>query len=291
MGCEYNDCLYFSKNCYMCFYSDNFENCLYCYEGNKNKFCSDCSTCFFCELCFECIDCTGCYNSNFSQDCRRVSDSSFCYDCIGCSECFGCAGLRQQKFCLFNEKLSREEYKARVSSWMLKSYEEIFDEFEKIRRGVPHQHAMMYRTEDSTGNHLINAQRCFNCYNSSDLQDCGHIYLLYAVYGERNLDSWNCTMNVDLEQCHEVIQTGKGYNSSFCYYCEVVRDCDYCFQVFNSRNCFGCVSINHGEYMILNQKYEPEDWARKKVEIIAEMKVSGEWGEWPFPEGEKVDTD
>jgi hypothetical protein len=42
--------------------------------------------------------------------------------------------------------------------------------------------------------------------------------------------------------------------------------------------------------MILNQKYEPEEYEKKKAEIIAEMKASGEWGNWSLPEGEKFDT-
>jgi len=49
--------------------------------------------------------------------------------------------------------------------------------------------------------------------------------------------------------------------------------------------------------MILNQKYSPEEYEKKKAEIIAEMKASSatvgqscEWGNWPLPEGERFDT-
>lgn len=290
IGCEYNDYLYFSKVCYMCVHADNLEYCLYCEQGKKDKYCCDCYVCDMCELCYGCVDCKECYNSDFSQDCRRVSDSSFCYDCIGCNNCFGCEGLRQQQYCLFNEKLSEEEYKTKVTEWKAKGFDAIEVEFEKVKEKVPHQHVMTYRIEDSTGDHLSNAQRCHACFDADGVQDCGYLYFHYNVYGEKTADTWDITSNVDLEQCYQVIQVGKGYNSSFCYYCEVVRDCDYCFQVFNSKNCFGCVSINHGEYMILNQKYSPEDYEKKKAEIIEQMKRDGEWGNWPLSEGEKFDT-
>ena len=291
IGCEYNDYLYFSKMCYMCFVGDYFEHCMYCDEGKKSKYCGDCSTCDLCELCYECLDCQECYNGVYLQDCRRVSDSAFCYDCIGGNNCFGCAGVRQQTYCLFNKKLSEEDYEKGVAEWKKKGLDAIWAEFEKIKELIPHQHAMTYRTEDSTGDHLANAQRSHSCFNCANLQDCGYMYRVYTVYGEKNADSWNNWANVDLEQCHECIQVGKGYNCSFSYYCEVVRDCDYCFQVFNSKNCFGCVGLNHGEYMILNKKYSAEEYEKRKAEIIEQMKKDGEWGKWPMPEGERFDAD
>jgi hypothetical protein len=289
VGCEYNDFLYFSKVCYMCFDADKFENCFYTVEGCNLKDCCDCSTCDRCELCYGCLDCRDCFDGTHLQDCRRTSESSFCYDCIGCNNCFGCAGLRQQKFCLFNEQLSKEEYEKGVNEWKMKGEEAIWAKFEKLKEEIPHQHSMLYRCENSSGNQLENTQNSFECFNSSDLQDCGHLYRAYTVYGEKNVDTWDVGGGVDFEMCYQMIFTGKAYNSSFCYYGEVIRDCDYCFQVFNSKNCFGCVGVNQGEYMILNKKYSEEEYFKKKAEIIEGMKESGEWGEWPLLEGEKFD--
>lgn len=288
-NCDYNDFLYFSKNCYMCFDADKFWDCFYCVEGNELKDCCDCSTCEKCELCFACLDCLECFNGTWLQDCRRTSESLFCYDCVGCNHCFGCVGLRQKKYHLFNKQLSEEDWEKEVREWKTKGLKAIWDEFEKLKRTVPRRADMFYRTEDSIGNHLTSCKNAYDCFNSVNLQDCGHLCRIYTVYGDRNRDSWNAHGGVDLEDCHEFIFVGKGYNCSFCYYCEVVRDCDYCFQVFNSKNCFGCIGVNHGEYMILNQKYEPEEYERKKAEIIEQMKASGEWGHWPLPEGEKFD--
>jgi len=199
--------------------------------------------------------------------------------------------LREQQYTLFNEKLSEEEYEKGVAEWKAKGMDAIWAEFEKVKESVPHQHMMNYRIEDSTGDHLKNAQRCVGCFDADGVQDCGYIYHHYNVYGERTVDTWDVVSNVDLEQCCECIQVGKGYNCSFSYYCEVIRDCDYCFQVFNSKNCFGCIGVNHGEYMILNKKYSPEDYEKKKTEIIEQMKKDGEWGKWPLGEGERYDTD
>jgi hypothetical protein len=186
--------------------------------------------------------------------------------------------------------LDEEEYKKKVQEWKMKGIDAILAEFEKVKESIPHQWSMFYRTEDCTGDHIANGQRSVECFNSQNLQDCGYMNRVYVVYGLKNTDSYDAYFSVDLEYSYEMAFVGKGYNSSFCFYCEVVRDCDYCFQVFNSKSCFGCVGLNHGENMILNQKYSPEDYEKKKAEIIEQMKKDGEWGCWPMPEGERYDT-
>jgi hypothetical protein len=288
-NCNFDDYLYFSKNCYMCFTADKFWDCFYCYEGCDLKDCCDSSECDRCELCYSCLNCRDCVDGTWLQDCRRVSQSSFCYDCVGCNSCFGCVGLRQKTYCLFNEQFSEEEYKKQMAAWKAKGGAAIWEKFEKLKLEIPRQHAMIYRGEDSTGNHLENVQNAISCFSSSKLQDCMHCDRLYAVYGDRNRDTMEVSGSVDLEMCYEVQWVGKGNNCSFCHYCEVVRDCDYCFSVFNSKNCFGCVSVNHGEFMILNEKYSEEDYLKKKAEIIEQMKKDGEWGKWMIPEGERID--
>ncbi|MBT3865089.1 hypothetical protein HOF67_03605, partial [Candidatus Peregrinibacteria bacterium] len=54
----------------------------------------------------------------------------------------------------------------------------------------------------------------------------------------------------------------------------------YCDSVFNSHDCFGCVGLSHGEYQILNKKYEKEEYFKKVEEIKAQMQQDNEWGQW-----------
>ena len=148
---------------------------------------------------------------------------------------------------------------------------------------------MMYKVEESTGDHLENVRRAVCSFNSSNLFDCGYLTDVNVVYGDKNVDSWDAYGAVDLDQCCQSLSVGKGYNCNFCFYCEAVRDCEYCFQVFNSKNCFGCIGVNHGEHMILNKKYEPAEWEKRVAEIKGQMLKDGEYGEWPVPEGEMFD--
>jgi hypothetical protein len=52
----------------------------------------------------------------------------------------------------------------------------------------------------------------------------------------------------------------------------------------NSQNLFGCVSVKKGDYMILNKKYNKEDYEELKKKIIEHMKKTGEYGEFFPPE-------
>lgn len=290
MNSDFNDYLYFSKNCYMCFSADKFWDCFYCQEGNALKNCTDCSECDRCELCYECLNCRDCFDGTFLQDCRRVSESMFCYDCVGCNQCFGCSGIRQKNFCVFNEQFTKEEYAAKVCEWKAKGMAAVWAEFARLKGKTIHQHAMMYRAENSTGDHLENVKNAISCFSSGNLQDCGYCYRLYKDDSERIADTYDSYGGIDQDLCYECINVGDSYDSSFLYYCEVLRNCDYCFQVFNSKYCFLCCGVNHGEFMILNKKFGSlEEWSREREKVIEQMKLDGEYGKWMVPEGEKID--
>ena len=109
-NCDYGDIIVVSRNCYLCFWSSNLENCFYSYESRKDRSCSDLTLCEECELCYESIDCVNCYNGDFLQDCKQCRDSKYCYYCIGCNDCFGCAGLQRKEFHIFNKPYSKDEY-------------------------------------------------------------------------------------------------------------------------------------------------------------------------------------
>ena len=56
----------------------------------------------------------------------------------------------------------------------------------------------------------------------------------------------------------------------------------YCDLLIGSKNCFGCCSLKHKQYCILNKQYSKEEYEELIVKIIEHMKETGEWGEF-FP--------
>jgi len=61
--------------------------------------------------------------------------------------------------------------------------------------------------------------------------------------------------------------------------CKFLEYCAHCFQC---QHCFGCCGLVKKKYHIFNTSYEPEEYEKKKAEIIAAMKHSGEYGKF-FP--------
>jgi hypothetical protein len=82
------------------------------------------------------------------------------------------------------------------------------------------------------------------------------------------------------EQCYEIMSGGNLIECMYCYGCWYSNNLTYCELVYNSHDCFGCVSLNHAEYCILNKQYPKEEYFKKVEEIKQQMKADGTWGQW-----------
>ncbi|MCA9708206.1 MAG: hypothetical protein KDK70_20305, partial [Myxococcales bacterium] len=103
------------------FRCERCEGCALC------RFCTDCLDCEDCTYCDGCSDCTGCTHckdcdgctqlthSTWSSACKDGSYLTLCLECTGCVQCFACVGLRNEEFCILNEKLPRKVYFRRVA--------------------------------------------------------------------------------------------------------------------------------------------------------------------------------
>ena len=99
-----------SKNCYIVIESSNNEDCYYGYWLQQcNKTC-DCGFCHECEECYETQNCHSCFGILYGNDCQNCRNSTLIKNCVGCEYCFGCINLINQKYCIFNKQVSKEEY-------------------------------------------------------------------------------------------------------------------------------------------------------------------------------------
>lgn len=107
--------LYNSKNAFMCFDSDDLENCRYSQKlFNNIKSCMDYTAWGSnCELIYECSACgNSIYNLKFCSHClTNSSNLEYCIMCNACQDCFGCVGLNKKKFCIFNKQFSEGDYR------------------------------------------------------------------------------------------------------------------------------------------------------------------------------------
>jgi hypothetical protein len=81
-------------------------------------------------------------------------------------------------------------------------------------------------------------------------------------------DSQDCSCGGALELTYENAHGGGAYNSKFLLFClsndplkkMTINNVEYSAMTTSSSNCFGCVGIQNGEYMILNHRYSKEDY-------------------------------
>lgn len=270
--CQYTEK---SKNCYMTFASYQDEDCLYNHRLFYCRDCTDCAQCWKCELCYECVDCFSSYNCNYSQQCEQAIDCHFCYDCIGVQNCFGCVSLRQKSFCIFNKQFSKEEYKEQIEKLKKMPLADIYKQFNDLMLTQPRVAMFGRNNEESYGENIRNCKNSFWVFDSVNLHDC-----IYMYNGDDAKNLYDCTHLGWAEECYEIMSGGNLFNCMFCSGCWFSNNLTYCELVYNSRDCFGCVSRDHAECEILNQKFPKEEYFKKVAEIQDAMKREGTWGKW-----------
>ncbi len=116
-NCPYGNYIYNSKNCYWAFQGYYSENSGFMYFCGLTKHCWDIfhtggtpETNRFAELCYENVYTDFCYN------CAFLTYSEGCMNChygtklLNCSDCFGCVGLKNKKYCILNNQLTKVQY-------------------------------------------------------------------------------------------------------------------------------------------------------------------------------------
>ena len=115
---NFGNYVYFCNNCYLCFDTDNCEDCGYLSETTGDKRTYDLTQSRDSELSYEIVDSANIFNSDhivFSKNCR---DSSYLFDCIDMKNSLGCVKIDHRQFCILNRQLTQEEY-ARISGPLL----------------------------------------------------------------------------------------------------------------------------------------------------------------------------
>lgn len=230
------------------------------------------------ELCYENINCSRCYRTIHSQECFDCRDVSFSYDCHNCEYVLGCAGLRNKKYYIFNEKVSKEEYESFIKENSFTSHkklDEIKEKSEKIWLSVPHRFAAVIKSPDSTGHFINESKNVKNCFNAEKLEDSKNVFI-----GGWLKDGYDQSCHGASELGYELSSGGGVYNAKFCVYCMSgdplkkihSSHLEYCYSVTGSNNCFGCVNLKNQEYCILNKKYSKEEYEELVKKIKTHMK-------------------
>jgi len=282
VNCDYTSYAGWSKNCYLTFTADRNEDCFYGAYAFDNNDCCDFLFSDKSEFCYEIIDCNSCYHCMYGLNLRNCSDCIMCRDCIGCDNCFGCVGLRSQKYCYFNEQLSKEDYEKKIKNLNLDSYKSREDAKKKVADFIlkyPRKNLDIKGCENVVGDHIKFSKNCFLAYDIKDCEDCR--YVSHLVDAKDSMD-WDY-YGYGSEMCYEI---SSAVQLKFCAFCMNSWDGNsnlyYCDLMSSSKNCFGCIGIKRGNYCILNKQHTQEEYEELLPRIIEHMKKTGEWGEF-FP--------
>lgn len=274
-----------NKNCYMAISALTNEDSYYVFQATD---CTDaCDGAFTrnSSKTYETIDCETMYNCAWCQGSSNCTDSRFLYDCHGCTNCFMSVNLKNKEYYFKNEKCSPDQYKERVRQAGLASHKSVaalkkeFADFVRLR--AAHRYSSQMKCEDSTGNYLLNCANAKECFDARNLEDCK--YMVVSPGPSKDSQDVNYTV-FGSELLYDVLSTvDQCISQQFCQYSWGSSFLQYCSYVMNSDNCFGSCGLRKAKFCILNKQYTESEYVKLRAQIIEDMKVRGEYGQFFSP--------
>jgi len=269
VNCKYSHGNIRCKDCTFVFGGFQSINCFYCQAAILTRDSMDSDVVWNTDHVYETVNSNGSYNTKFAYFSDECLDCSFLFNCIGCSNCFGCVNLRNQKYCIFNKKYSKEEYQREIKKWDLGSYE-IRKQAEKLFWGLyykmPRRFALIVNSNNVIGDDLKNTKNCKNCFvTRNGIENCKNIF----TCGLLLKDSYDVTFGGDTsELLYEVSGSTQAQRSYFARGSNNTVDVEYSENIYGGTNLFGCVKLRQKKYCILNKQYTKEEYE----ELIPKIK-------------------
>jgi len=273
-----------NKDVYLSFISFNGENIMHSNWIHQSRDCVDCSFIYEKgERLYETGDSRNSYQCQYAIFLKDCSSCFYCYDCRGCNNCFMSSNLRNKSYVFQNKQYTREEYFKKIKGYDLSSFairEGLEKEFNDLIADSIHRYVISERNINSTGNLLYDCRNIIKSFEVSKGEDGKYLY--GCIEMKDSMDIYHVGYNCEL--CYELQGCTRVSNCQFCHLCYDNMNVMYSDTCQNSQNLFGCVSVKKGEYMILNKKYNKNDYEMLKSKIIEYMKKTGECGEFFPPE-------
>jgi len=273
---EYTNFSSEEKNCYLIFGGKINENIRYSNNTSLSKDSQDLFNCTKLELSYENVQCNNSQRLFFSKYCENCSDSYFLYDCRNCINCFGCTNLRNKQNCLFNQQLTKEEYKKRLQGIDLGSFKNLTGNLEKFNAAYNkaiHKYAQFINTNNCTGNNMRNARDCKMCFDIFGTGSEDSKYVEWVVDGVK--DSYDSYGMPRAERIYEALATGfdlmENSDYAFTIFARGSKNVRYSINCSASHDLFGCVGLDKKEYCILNRQYSKEEYETFVPKIIEHM--------------------
>lgn len=284
-NCDWCDDVWECKNCYLSRSVFRCENINYGYRLIGCKDSNDLALSYNLQNSYDCLECHDSYNLNFSENSRDCIDSYFLYDCRNCQHCFMSWNLRNKQYCIRNVQYTKEDYEtemAKIQFDSQKTIETLKKEYEEIlKKEAVHRENFNIKTTNSTGNYLINCDKCVNVFSWEESQNCRN--MLRGLANKDCIDQVGC-WKLEMSGDNSCVQ-GDGYNLRHSSWSNG-RYSDYLDNCIEVEYCFGCIGLKKKKYCILNKQYSKEEYEKIKATIVENMKKDGEYGKFlPYSMG------
>jgi len=273
---EYCNGASYLKNCYLTFWADYCENTANSSIILEFKDSSDCMRAQYSELCYESIGINKCYQTFFSEECDACTDTWFSRNCYNCTNIVGCANLRGESYCIFNEKYSKEDYALKIKELGLDTWSKL-EELKSKARALwltkPYrEYSGNSMNVNVTGEYTYESKNSENMYLCNNAEECRYCQFITVPSAKECYDYSGWGANV--ESLYEVHSSGENVNNvkfSYCAYTNSM-DVEYSIWTVAGKDNFGCVNLKRKKYCILNKEYTKEEYEKLKAQIIEDMK-------------------
>ncbi|MFH1720365.1 MAG: hypothetical protein ABH856_02040 [Patescibacteria group bacterium] len=191
--------------------------------------------------------------------------------------------LRHKNYHIFNEPYSKEDYFKKLEEYAFGNYKQFAEAkrtfSEDLRKKFPVRAIYQVNCENCEGDNHKNSKNLKYCFDCAACEDCAYGFQMDETYDSMDM---TCMGYDRSEVCYQTIGCSGIFNCLACDSCWHGNDLWYCNLCFQSKNCFGCISLQHGEYCILNKKYSKEEYESLMPKIVENMKENNEWGKF-FP--------
>lgn len=268
-----------SKNCYYTSGVFSSEDIWYSNLVHKSREIMDSRSIAECDTVYEMYEGENLYKVRYGFFNKDCSDCTLIFDCRNCTDCFGCVNLRNKRYCVFNEQLSKEDYEKFIkdntplSFKKLNEYKQKFWDLVKI---LPLNASRNLNVKNVSG---VVVQSSQNLFDVSDIKYSENVrHSDSALHHKDSMDIiFSGGNSHNLYMCVNI--GSQSSNVKFSVSAKFCTDCEFIFNCKNVMNCFMCYGLENKSYCILNKQYEPEEYWELVDKIKSNMIQSGEYGE------------
>jgi hypothetical protein len=159
-----------------------------------------------------------------------------------------------------------------------KVFQKFKNKFWDFLKTNPIRATRIYQSENCSGNDIKRSRDCKHCFQTEDS--------LNVRYGGFAIMNAKDSMDIGhsggvIERLYECQNVGtNSSNVKFSFATKESSDSEFLMTSTNCQNCFGCMGLKNGQYMIFNKQYSKEGYYQKVDEIKVKMLQDNSYGEY-----------